>query len=285
MYSSDCVPSEDTTQYNQLNLTQCSYPSITISLSESVSHGNDMWRIGSKANRGFTNEDIMRVYRSLPEGSCELVNLKDFLPKTLYDIPDAFILIIRNQLKEKADRIYNPMISIEGNNEQGVITGVEWDSQRFSGNKIVENTLNKKLLFLDIGEYYKYPFNQFERRGTIYNIRRLPELLDVTTSLSNLMMIPFYVEGTNYYNTSECYTPLSQNKESKCQLNIHLGTSLPLHFRWYHLNMAVSDLKSIQINHGDIYLMNEIALGNVKESKTKLYLKHGMGLNSKCYQK
>lgn len=259
--------------------------SITITLSESVSHGNDMWRIGQKAERGFSNDELIRIFYSLPQGTCDLINLKDFLPATLYDIPDAYILIMREQFVEQANKILSVMTNIESTDEQGNIIGVIWDNQRFSKDKIVENRLNTKLLFLDTGSNYKFPFDPFLKRGTIYNIRRIPELFNFTDMMSQLMMIPFYVEGTNYYNTSECYSPLSQNKESKQVVNLHLGCSMPLHFKWFHTTTEVSDVKSIQINHGDVYIMNDTTLGNIKDSKTKLFLKHGMGFNSKAYSK
>ena len=253
---------------------------ITITLSESVSHGNDMWRIGLKAKIGFSNDELIRIFYSLPQGFCELINLKDILPKTLYDISDAYILVIRNMYNNYADKIFNTMINIESNDENGNITGVKWDNQRFNKNKIVENKLHSKLLFLDIGSEYKVPFNLFEKRGTIYNVRRIPELFQFTTEISSLLMTNFYIEGTNYYNTNECYSPLSQNKESKQVVNLHLGSSIKLNFKWFHNTTEVSDLKSIQLNHGDVYFMNELALGSVKESKTKLFLKHGITVNN-----
>lgn len=260
-------------------------PAITISLSESVSHGNDMWRIGIKSETGFSNDELITFFYSLPQGSCELINLKDILPTTLHDIPDAYILIIRCIYLEYANKIFSTMVNVESSNEEGNITGIQWDNQRFNKDKIVENKLHSKLLFLDIGSEYKVPFNPFEKRGTIYNVRRIPELFRFATEMSSLLMRSFYIEGTNYYNTNECYSPLSQNKESKHVVNLHLGSSIPLHFRWFHNTTEVSNVKSIQLNHGDVYLMNEIALGAAKESKTKLFLKHGIGNNPKAYTK
>lgn len=271
MISSDSIKIEDKS-------------AITISLSESVSHGNDMWRIGIKSKTGFSNDELLRIFYSLPQGLCDLINLKDVLPTTLYEIPDAYILIIRSMYLEYANKIFNTMVNIESSNEDGNITGVQWDNQRFNKDKIVTNKLHSKLLFLDIGSEYKVQFNHFEKRGTIYNVRRMPELFQFATEMTSLLMRSFYVEGTNYYNTNECYSPLSQNKESKQVVNLHLGNSIPLHFKWFHNTTEVSDLVSIQLNHGDVYIMNEVALGSVKESKSKLYLKHGIGNDPKIYK-
>lgn len=257
-----------------------SIPAITITLSEVVSHGESMFEIGQKSEVGFTYEDLIRIYQSLPEGVCELVNIKDILPKTLYEIPDAYILIIRGQFREKADNLLKIMMNSEHSVDRE-ITGVNWDSTRIVKDRIVENKLFQKLLFLDVGQNYKVPFNPVEKRGTVYNATKIKDLYEFTLLMSSVLLTSFYIEGTNYYNTTECYKPMSQDKKRKKLVNLHLGTSFPINFRWFHNTQAVSDLKSLIINHGDVYIMTDITLGSVKDSVTKLYLKHSLGYNQK----
>lgn len=274
---------ENTFDQNDIN-TQF-IPTATITLSENIMHFSSMQNFGQKAENGFSNDDLIKVYNLFPSGTCEIINLKDILPKTLYEIPDAYILIIREQFKIYADEILNTMISQEGSNSEGIITGVSWDDYRIHNSKLVESKLHKKLVFLDIQELYKLPFSTIENRGTIYNIRRIPHLFKLNEVFNSLFNERLYAEGTYYYNTNECYTPMHQKKERKKVINLHLGSSFPLHFCWYHQSQKVSDMKTIQINHGDLYIMSEIAIGNIKESKTKLYLKHSMGKNYKAYSK
>lgn len=266
-------------------LEKCFTPAITITLSENVLHFPGMQNFGQKSDFGFSNDELIKIYNLFPPGTCEIINIKDILPTTLYDIPDAYILIIRKQFINYADEILKTMKSSEGSNSEGIITGVNWDDNRIHNKKIVENRLFKKLIFLDINEYYKLPFSNVDNRGTIYNIRRIPPLFKLNEIFNSLFSIPLYVEGTCYYNINECYTPMHQEKDRRRIINLHLGSSSILHFRWYHQTQQVSDLKNIQIDHGDLYIMTDITMGNIKDSKTKLFLKHSMGTNEKAYLK
>lgn len=258
-------------------------PSFIVTFSDIVSHGNGMRQFGVHNESGFKNEDLLKMYSVLTPGTAELHNIKSILPQTLYDIPDAYVLIMRNYFKNEADNLWNIFNTNESSNQNGEITGIQWDNERVHNNKLVENKLNKKLLFLNLGDSYKYPISVNENRGTIYNYQKIPTLRNLNAIFENTMCGPLQIEGTMYYNTNECYIPLHQEKEKWKIINLCVGQSIPINFIWFHQNVKVSKTYSILLNHGDLCLISENAAGVVKEQKTRLFIKNSTGYNSKAY--
>lgn len=48
------------------------------------------------SNQEFNNEDLIKIYSSLNPENAEIHNIKNILPELLYDIPDVYILVVRN---------------------------------------------------------------------------------------------------------------------------------------------------------------------------------------------
>lgn len=245
-------------------------PAFNLIFSDTVNHGRGMQNFGMTSNSGFKNEDIIRMYSSLDPNTAELHNIKNILPKTLYEIPDAFILVMRQKLKDNADEILP------------IFNNLLWDSQRLQNGKLVESKINNKLLFCDLNDLELLPANFNEKYGTIHNINRMDALMKLYKIIESNFSSNLYAEGIAFNDLNECYVPMGQEKDKKKIIGLHLGSSFPLNFRWYHKTEKVSDPYQINLNHGDLYIMSEMAAGLNKESKTKLYIKHGHGFNKKA---
>lgn len=262
----------------------CNVPSFIVTFSDIVSHGSGMKSFGVHNEGGFKNEDLLKMHSVLKPGTSELHNIKTILPQTLYDIPDVYVLIMRNYFVNESNNLWNIFNTIESSNQNGEITGVQWDDERIHNNKLVKNKLNKKLLFLDLSDSYKHSISITENRGTIYNYQKIPALKNLHTIFESTMCGPLQIEGTMYYNTNECYTPLHQEKEKWKIINLCVGKSIPINFIWFHQTERVSNPYSILLNHGDLCLISEFAAGVVKEKQTRLYLKSSIGYNNKAYE-
>jgi hypothetical protein len=217
------------------------------------------------------------------ERKIELHNIKTILPQTLYDIPNIFVLVMRGFFNSESDNLFNILSSLESSDNDN-ITGVNWDTQRIHNGKIVDNKLSNKLVFYDLMGLYKYPLSYSENIGTIYNIKKIPSLDKIHQILTQSVGSGQGIEADFFNNLNECYIPLHQEKEKRKNIGLILGSDLPIHFRWFHNQQQCSNIYSINLRHGDLYIMSDDAAGCNKELKTKLFLKHGFGYNEKLFK-
>ena len=248
-----------------------------LTFSDIVSHGDDMYHFGSPSGIAFKNDDIIRMYGVFTNGTAELHNIKNNLPKCLYEIEDAYILIIRGYFDTECNELHEIFNSYDSSDEDGRITGIEWDTHRIQKGKIVENKINKRLVFMDIGDGYKYPFNSQLSHGSVYNSKRIPTLSRILSIFENTMYGPLLIEGNFYSDRNYSYSPMLKESKRSKMIKICIGASTSINFRWYKQTAAVSDIYSIQINNGDICIFSENAIGYIKEKKTTLLIKHSIG--------
>lgn len=252
--------------------------SFRLIFSDIVSHGPGMQQFGTPVSYGFSNEEMLQMLSMLPKDQTEMHNLKNFLPNTLYNISDTFVLIIKNFFNDDSNNILSVLSSSEASDNE-FITGVNWDKERIHNGKLVNNKLCNKLVFYDLNNDFKLPLSLFQNIGTIYNYRKIPSLHKVQQIISSSMGTGLFVEAENFYNLNECYVPMNQEKNKRKNVGLILGNDFPLHFCWYHNQQKCSDIYTINLRHGDLYILSDNAAGFNKESKTKLYLKHGFGYN------
>jgi hypothetical protein len=65
--------------------------------------------------------------------------------------------------------------------------------------------------------------------------------------------------------------------ERKIVIAIRLGESIPLLFHWFYKSKPIGTKIKINLDHGDIYIMNEKAVGTDGYNKTIPILKHATG--------
>ena len=254
--------------------------SFTLTFSDRIGNNPNYGEIGTEAPFGFTNDDIIRIYHQFSD-RCELHNLKDMLPPTLQEIPDVYFLIIKNFYNDTSNQLLQILMTNE-NTHEGAITGVNWDTENFKNGKLKKNKQKYKLIFSDLYDGYKRNSSLQNEMCTVYNYMRIPQLLSIKYFLESILQGPFVIEGSCFYNTKECYVPMHREKEKKKLIGLHLGNTFPINFRWYHNTIHCSTVKTIQLNHGDIYIMSELATGNSKEKLTKLFIKHSEGTHGNC---
>lgn len=247
-----------------------------------ANHGDGMQKVGNICDSGFTNENLLRYYQNLTPGKASIYNIKDCLPTTLYQIPDCYVLVIKDYFKDQVDEIQKILSTKESSDESG-ITGVNWDTERISGLKLLHNKLGNKLIFCELDNNWKYPFSPHQNVGTIYNTRFIPSLFSIQRELQNQLGYLPVIDGTYFYDLNECYTPFHQVKDRKKLVGLGIGETQPLQFRWFHGSTVCSDTMSIPIEHGDLYIISQSAAGIQKEKQTKLYLKYGIGTNKALF--
>ena len=84
-------------------------------------------------------------------------------------------------------------------------------------------------------------------------------------------------EGNYYYNPNKCGIGFHSDLERKVVVAIRLGFPIPLHFQWFLKGEPLGTRCVLSLNHGDIYIMSEKAVGNDGRRKIIPTLRHAAG--------
>lgn len=257
---------------------------VTLTFGECAENFAGMQKIGEKSSTGFSLEDLHRIKNTFPDIT-EIYDLNYLLPQGTY-VEMAYVLVIRNPFKDIADQLYTILNSPEQLDTNGNLGGLAWDKHKFMYGRVVNSIARYNLCFADLGNEYKILPKYEEKRGTIYNFRKIPQLEWLLNQISALLPGPFLVEGNNYYNSERCYIGMHRDNERSKTVGYRVGNSFPIQFRWYHGTQQIpylingiqqsNNYASIQLNHGDMYVMTSISSGTVKD-RSGLYLKHSAG--------
>ena len=69
-------------------------------------------------------------------------------------------------------------------------------------------------------------------------------------------------EGNYYYNVNECGIGWHGDAERVVVIAVRLGVSIPLMYSWYRYGEQIGDLCTLELDHGDVYVMSQKATGN-----------------------
>lgn len=248
---------------------------ITITAGECAENFAGMKKIGQKASIGFSLADLQRVQSMFPDKS-EFYDLSTMLPPTYQKVENAYLLIVRSPFNYIADSLYQILLSPESVDQQQNISGVAWDTNKYMYGRVVNSIARYNLCFADLQEFYKIGPDYQNKMGTVYNTKKIPPLQSYVDFLNSILPGPFYLEGNYYYDINTCYISMHRDKERMRTIGYRIGATFPLIFRWYYNTDKVSDLFTLQLNHGDLYIMTGVSSGCIKD-KSGLYLKHAAG--------
>lgn len=258
------------------NQTRSINAAIHLMFCDIANHGTGMQQFGTLCDSGFTNEHLLWMHSNINSDKSQIYNVTSILPKTLYEMPDSYILVLKGFFNDQANHFWQTLLTSESSDGNS-LTGVNWDVNRINKGKLVFNKLGYKLLFYDLGSSWKFPFSSQDNRGTIYNLKKIPTLDVFQEMLQQQVGFLPVVDGTYFYDLNECFIPLHQVKDRKKIVGLGIGATMPLQFRWFHGSKSCSETMSIPIENGDLYIISEGAAGIRKEKQTKLYLKYGIG--------
>lgn len=233
---------------------------IMLTFSDIVSHGPNMFQFGEFSGTTFNNEDIINIHLANPNS--EIHNIKNVLPKTLHDVEDSYLLIIRGFFNNDCIELYDELMKLT------------WDTHRIKDKTYVENKLGYKLVFMDMYDTQVFHQNIETKNGTVYNHRFISPLNRITLFLENTLCGPLLSEGTLFYDRSICNTPIFRENKRRKVIKVCVGNSITITFKWFKGSMIVSDDYNITLNNGDLCIFSENAIGYHKDSKTKLYNKY-----------
>lgn len=235
----------------------------TLTFCESGENHKGMQVIGKMADTGFTLDELDAIVAKYPQNA-------EFLD--LGRQYGAGVVVLRNGLnillgqEDGADLLYHEHTALKP----------IWDTKAFMKGRVVDKHARHNLVVADFDQAPNYE----QGMGTILNYARLP----VTQIVRQRLPWIFGEKATNliaeanyYYDVNKCYIGFHGDTERRRVIGIRLGASIPLWYQWYQHSKPVSDLYSTVLNHGDMYVMSEKAVGVDWMKKTIPTLRHAAG--------
>lgn len=244
---------------------------ITLTFAEAGENnvGNEI--VGSKSSSGYTLNDLQVIQSMFSNNPSIIYDLRTMFPEMYDSLDEAYILLVRNPFYDIVDNLYRRLTSTE----------VTWDSKALFRGQVKNKNARHNLLFSDLGSNYIREAQYEVGKGTIYNYRAFDEMSRIMDTVSNFPNGPIVViEGNYYYDVSKTYIGFHGDTERSKVIGLRLGATLPLHFQWYHRFERVGTRFSLDLYHGDFYVMSGKAVGTDWKSSSKFTLRHAAGYES-----
>lgn len=247
---------------------------ITITFGDQAENHVGMQKLGNGlAKEGFSVTELQEMQTKLTkqyhDNKIELIDLNLGLKDTEIKGDLACVLIIRNGVELFLSEKYsNQDITNE-------LINLEWDCKARMYGRIVQKIARHNLCFADYEQQPSYE----EGKGRIISYSSVPclDLLRKNIGNINEKAKNLFAEGNLYYDARNCGIGYHGDAERKIVIAIRLGTSLPLHYQWYHESMPVGEKIELVLNSGDLYIMSEKATGFDWKKKKIPTLRHAAG--------
>lgn len=250
---------------------------ITITFGDRAENHKDNQIIGVSAASGLTVEDLekAKIAFESQKCECELIELNNLLKDSPYkgQAKKATLLIIRQGVRalldgsnHTADELFQQMRALEWDKKY-------WDERN---NEVRNKKSHHNLCISDIAQEANYS----EGKGTIIPFDQIPGLLVVRNNLPHFLgtkATALQGEGNRYYDPGKCYIGWHGDAERKVTIGVRFGRAMPLYYHWFKAGAPIGELLKVNLNHGDVYVMSEKAVGNDWKWSSFLTLRHSAG--------
>ena len=116
--------------------------------------------------------------------------------------------------------------------------------------------------------------------GTVISYKDVPLLSSIRDQLQDYVgekARELQCEGNYYFDVTKCGIGFHGDGERKRVIGLRLGATIPLHYQWFQRSKPVGQRFILNLNHGDLYIMSEKAVGFDWLLKKKLTLRHAAG--------
>jgi alkylated DNA repair dioxygenase AlkB len=150
------------------------------------------------------------------------------------------------------------------------------DKKAFMRGRVVNKRARYNVCF---GPHAQQPDYE-AKKGRIVAFRDVPLLDTFRKALSmplNDKAKDLMGELNLYYDTTKCGIGFHGDTERRLVVCARLGTSIPLHYQWFHRSEPVGKRISLTLHHGDVYVMSAKAVGYDWKCRSRYTLRHAAG--------
>ena len=232
---------------------------------------------GNEIKNGFTTNDLIDFKHKF-EGlgaECSYIDLikEADINNSFIDEYSAGLLIIKkgvNYLLENTGKNIDDALE-----EQRYIKydSKYWDYRR---NMICNKRARNNICFGDENITADFKVGQ----GTVVSYDNLPILNHIKEQFKIFFgnkANDLVGEGNYYYDVSRCGIGYHGDKERKIVIAMRFGAKMYLKYQWFYKNNMLGKNMAFNIEHGDIYIMSEKAVGNDWLNSNIPTLRHAAG--------
>jgi len=262
---------------------------VTITASECVENHTGMEKIGEKAEKGFSAEDLARFKAEFEAlgGVCEIVELKHSLPEEMWEeagAEEAQVLIIRQGVNLFSGGEFTSRRTIRDGFEEDErlsddvmeeMKGFEWDRKVFMRGAVKNKHARWNVCFAPEAQEPDYE----AKKGRVVPFAQVPLLTSVLDGVGEIVGMSLLAEGNLYYDAKKTGIGYHGDTERRIVIGMRFGVKIPLVFRWFkRCKMIDSSLCSeVELEHGDMYIMSEKATGFDWKKRSQITLRHAAG--------
>jgi hypothetical protein len=238
----------------------------TITFGDQAENHVGMQKLGQLANEGFTLDDLKNAQSYFQTRN---------VPSTIYDLK----LLLPSELQSSADDAYLLHVPHAFYNSHELFqeqTYLNYDTKAFMYGRVVNKRARYNLCFAHTGQEPNYS----EGKGSIVSFSDVPLLKTVHDSLPDIIgekANDLLAEGNFYYDPTKCGIGFHGDAERKKVIALRLGESLPLQYQWFHQCKSIGTRGGLTLNHGDLYIMSEKAVGTDWKKRSQITLRHAAG--------
>jgi hypothetical protein len=245
---------------------------ITITFGDQAENHKGMQQIGALSKSGFTYEDLVKFKDRLETENCEckLVNLNDYV-ETKMEVETAGVLVIKNgvnKLLENIGRNVNELFEEQNN--------LDVDKKALMYGRVVNKHARYNLCFSDFTQEPDYK----NGLGRVIAFNDVPLTNHIRQQLNEYFgkkALNLQAEGNYYYDINKCGIGWHSDLERRKVIAIRLGEAMPLYFNWFHKSKPIGNKIQINLEHGDMYIMSEKAVGTDGCKRSIPVLRHATG--------
>ena len=226
-----------------------------------------------KNGEGWNLEKLIQaksVLETFFDKNVELINLNEQCINDI-EIPlskkpkDAYLMIVRNFLSDDKHLQYKEELE-----------SYEWDRKYYDTRR--QKVLNKRAR-ANVCYGPKTIEPDYEnKKGTIIGYDKSPLVFKLKLFIEMLMKDKdLIVEGNQYDNCNKNGIGPHGDSERVCVACLRVGAMMPMKFGMFYRNTIQGKSFTININGGDLYFMNEEAVGSQWKSSSKWIWRHAAG--------
>lgn len=239
----------------------------TITFGDQAENHVGMAKIGTLAPTGFNLDDLNRA-RSWFTSRTIITEIYDLsaLVETEATVEKAYLLVAKNGLSGLCNRD-------DFFTEQAKL---EKDTKAFMYGRVVNKKARHNLCFDIQGQTPNYEQGQ----GRVVPFGEVPLLNTVRLTLPLIIgekATNLKAEGNYYYDITKCGISYHGDFERRRVIGIRVGATLPLRYQWFYQSKPFGPTMDFQLEHGDIYIMSEKAVGTDWKKKNTPTLRHAAG--------
>lgn len=242
-----------------MNLT-----TYTLTFGDCAENHVGMQKIGIPTNDGYTINEMIEICENFKNNGyeCMITDLSDQVP----DSEKAYLLVIKNGL----NFFVNPELLFDEHRK------LKHDKKAFIDGRVVNKKSRHNLCF---GEFSQEP-DYKNRKGRIVNYKNVHctyKLINNLPSIFGKKSEKLVLEANYYNNNKICGIGYHGDTERKIVIGARLGGDMPLVFQWYKGGVKIGKKITINLEHGDMYLMSSKTVGNDWKNNKILTLRHAAG--------